>query len=272
MHIDIEKELNVSSDKESYEELRALLRNYKRKVEGLFVNDATSVQVALVAGWALEQAIVDKLKWEVRNALDFLKRRQVVSMLIVAIGLVIFSFLYLNRVVRRPLEDLQFAADSLRSGNLSSRAPITSRDEVADISVAFNEMAELWEKNIGQAKELAASLFNSNNHIFSIADVLEGNIKKQDRAITLLALQEKNIAKIVQKFAVLLGDLKASVKIMRTMAVSGREFRGDGSDYAQMGSVAKEVVAVLLQVKGHVEKIFGVINHVVSHCGSEQSS
>jgi two-component system OmpR family sensor kinase/two-component system sensor histidine kinase BaeS len=53
----------------------------------------------------------------------------------------------LVRQIIAPLRRLQSAADAIAGGDLSQRVTITSRDEVGDVSRAFNQMTETLEHN-----------------------------------------------------------------------------------------------------------------------------
>jgi class 3 adenylate cyclase len=44
--------------------------------------------------------------------------------------------------ITRPLRKLRFAVNALAAGDTSARVPVTSRDEVADLTRAFNEMSQ----------------------------------------------------------------------------------------------------------------------------------
>jgi two-component system OmpR family sensor kinase/two-component system sensor histidine kinase BaeS len=65
---------------------------------------------------------------------------------IVVAGLVaIVLAAILVRQIIAPLHRLQSAADAIAGGDLSQRVTVTSRDEVGDVSHAFNQMAEALE-------------------------------------------------------------------------------------------------------------------------------
>jgi len=58
----------------------------------------------------------------------------------------------------RPVRALTAAARDLASGNLQRRVPITSRDELGDLSSAFNHMAEALERAERLRREMTADV------------------------------------------------------------------------------------------------------------------
>lgn len=57
-----------------------------------------------------------------------------------------------------PLKELEQAAGELRSGNLSKRVSVKSIDEIGDVGLAFNEMAEEVERQVDDLKLLLGAL------------------------------------------------------------------------------------------------------------------
>jgi len=68
------------------------------------------------------------------------------------------SSLLLARTVTRPLRSLASAARAFGAGDLKARAAVPNRDEIGDVSQAFDEMADRVARRLRAEKELLASV------------------------------------------------------------------------------------------------------------------
>jgi adenylate cyclase len=71
------------------------------------------------------------------------------SIILAASGLLlagIFIAVAISARITQPLRRLRFAVNALAAGDTSARVPVTSRDEVADLTRAFNEMSENMDR------------------------------------------------------------------------------------------------------------------------------
>jgi PAS domain S-box-containing protein len=68
-----------------------------------------------------------------------------------ALAIVLGTFLGLR--VAKPIHELATAAERIKQGDLSVRAPVTSQDEVALLARNFNQMAEELEQQVSLLRE-----------------------------------------------------------------------------------------------------------------------
>ena len=87
-----------------------------------------------------------------REGLNRVRIIGIVSALIIA-GLLVM----LVRALLAPLRDLSKTTGRIASGDLDTRAKITSHDEVAEVARDFNIMADSIEHNVAKLEELAES-------------------------------------------------------------------------------------------------------------------
>ena len=87
------------------------------------------------------------------------------SILVLGMILIIMALVHLTlRMFLRPLQNLKRGTDLLGSGNLTHRIAVSSSDEIADLSRAFNEMAEKLQivmSELKASKEMTEEL-NAN--------------------------------------------------------------------------------------------------------------
>lgn len=85
------------------------------------------------------------------------------TILTIILWIVIFTISY---YVTEPIKKLKNSAEEMADGNLNTRINIKSRDEIGELSIAFNFMAESLSKMIFKVKE--------NAEIISYTDILTG--------------------------------------------------------------------------------------------------
>ncbi len=78
----------------------------------------------------------------VDEALDVSERQLVAADAIVIVAVLIMSWLLTWRLVLRPVSRLTCAASRVAEGDLSIRIPVTSTDEIGEMSAAWNSMVE----------------------------------------------------------------------------------------------------------------------------------
>ncbi|MER7646801.1 HAMP domain-containing sensor histidine kinase [Streptomyces rimosus] len=74
-----------------------------------------------------------------------------------ALALAVVPALFAARRVLRPVRRLREAAERITSGELDTRLPVTGRDELADLTVTFNEMARALEKDDAELRRMEAN-------------------------------------------------------------------------------------------------------------------
>lgn len=169
-----------------------------------------------------------------------------------------------TRVVRKPLENLQKASDELAKGNLSVRVPITSKDEVANTSKQFNNMAKFFELIMIDARQIADELTKSTSHIFNTAKQLEEGIQKQEYAIHQIATSTKNISLTVKNFANYLQDVHKTAIATSHFAETGRlSLLEMEAIIKQIVGSSNNIVSALSVLKQQGDEINNVINTIV---------
>lgn len=80
------------------------------------------------------------------NLSDLIFKAMATTLLVIVLTAMLAA-LFLSRHVVRPVKSLTTAASGFAAGDLSTRAKATSRDELAELSLTFNNMAEHIQAN-----------------------------------------------------------------------------------------------------------------------------
>ncbi len=93
---------------------------------------------------------------------------------LVAVLVAVVLGLVFSRLVTSPIKQLKKSAESIASGDLSKRVQQKSRDEIGDLSVTFNSMAEQLEKKEQNRRQLLADIAHELRTPLSI---VQGNLE-----------------------------------------------------------------------------------------------
>jgi signal transduction histidine kinase len=108
---------------------------------------------------------------------------------LLVIGLIIaLLILPVSRLVTRPINQLRLSALKIAKGDLSHRAEIKTKDEIGDLSQAFNHMAGKLERMLQSNKELTAQISHELRsplaRIQVATELIKENENKDDRSST----------------------------------------------------------------------------------------
>ena len=121
-----------------------------------WIHRSPRLQWTLIAGNALTLALVFLSVW-VTAQLMFVNAHDLALatvLLIFAAGIATSLEHFLSMSLTQRITDLNRAAQEIAEGHLDTRAPVTGRDELAELAEAFNEMAIQLEKAEREQQEL----------------------------------------------------------------------------------------------------------------------
>lgn len=130
--------------------------------------------------------------------------QQVVT--IVGIGILFVSFcallgsFVLNRTVVKPLLKLAEASREIAHGNLNHRVPVPLRkDEIQDLSIAFNQMAEALQQSKSQLSQTQSQLVQSAK-LASLGTLASGVAHELNQPLAIIrAIAQQNLQTIQQE-------------------------------------------------------------------------
>jgi methyl-accepting chemotaxis protein WspA len=215
-------------------------------------------------GREIKQAALDTLKYFFQSYYHLLKYREKVATSITIVAMICVIFMFMTRLLRRPLENLREAAEKLTEGNLTVRVEAISKDEVGQITQSFNEMAQFFENVMTKAKGITTQLVDHSSTLFNTVKKLETNVLLQEKEIHLIANQAKKIASTTHNFASSLKDVnKVAAATSRLAGLGASSLAEMDNIMQQMVEASKNIVLTLSTLKDHVSKINSVISTIV---------
>jgi methyl-accepting chemotaxis protein WspA len=201
----------------------------------------------------------------------------------VCVVLAIFVGYLLSAALLGPLNKLTTAVGRIAGGEQSARAEVVSKDELGDVTVAFNHMAQAIEDN--QVKELAAT-----NLLKSKVDSLLGVVSKAasgdltgkidvsgNDAIGQLA---HGLDRMFENLRALLNNIqKAGIQVTTSateIAASARQQEATGIEQAQTSveilSTTKEISANTSQLLKTMEDATAVADYTTNATADAQNN
>jgi len=92
------------------------------------------------------QFYIDFVSTSEKKLVSFLQHLVVLTA-VIAIGLGLFAMVSLSKRITSPINDLNQSAQKILEGNFNSQVMVTSKDEIAELGISFNQMARKLEKS-----------------------------------------------------------------------------------------------------------------------------
>lgn len=174
--------------------------------------------------------------------LDLLKIVLIAAILAFLVSFcVVWIFSY--RLVR-PLRDMAAAARSFGEGNFSVRVPVTSQDEIGQLAVAFNNMAD----SLASGENVRRNFIANVSHEFktpmtTIAGFIDGILDG-----TIPPEKERHYLKIVSQ------EVKRLSRLVRTMLDLSRIDSGELKLHPARFDLTNTVLSALLSFEKQIEE------------------
>lgn len=186
------------------------------------------------------------------------------SMVVVAAGIILAllaSFL-LARSVTRPTKVLLAAARDIAGGDLNRRVEVGSRDEMGELSRAFNDMTDNLKLLVGQIVDNAVTLASSSQELSAssqevtasveeMASTSEEVVAKSDRGAQAAREAAARAGKILDTADRGMNSVKETARAMQTIQDSSLSAAGSVkrlSDHSvQIGKITELITAIAEQ-------------------------
>jgi signal transduction histidine kinase len=154
----------------------------------------------------------------------------ILAVLCTALLVVTIATFYMRRNVLRPLDDLSRQASRIAQGSYSSRCDISTRNEIAELGIGFNTMAQAIEREVIKLKQVEESLRERLKEINCFYAIRRG--------MESTSLEEVCNTIFLQLIAAMHRPHIAAIKI----ELDGRQFVSDGYDKDYKRQLRKDIV------------------------------
>lgn len=173
--------------------------------------------------------------------------------------------IYFMRITRRPLEYLKDASEEMSKGNLSVRVPITTQDEVAEMTEAFNRVAEFFESILFETVKIIHRLTQASGNIID-------NAQQMDKNINSLEMNLRNISSFSERFKTGMQEFEENLKSFCQTAgladnfaiTTTRNLQNMEGVMEQMILASRNIVGTLSNLQSQVDKINNLILTIVN--------
>lgn len=276
IHSTIKKEImtsTIEADLKKYittsEKFIDLINTFNQQAEQKtsenFLQDLLLLKIqSILTSLKVQNELFNFLQTNYKERISSIKIKNLLSTAFILIGIFIVLMIYMTRVIRRPLSEFKHAAELLAEGNFSVRVPITSKDEVADMSNAFNQVVGFFEKVMIDADEIANKLTKHSTNIFTTSKQLEMSLVQQDELINQITTKAKLIYKSEEDFARSLQEVNNAATLTTHLAQLGRVSLTEMEMIMQqMAHASTHIVMTLSSLEEKVGNINQVINTIV---------
>lgn len=195
-------------------------------------------QKVLENGFSLWQATIDQFDQVLKVRLRSYKRQQIYSIIISLLSALIGFVLglFVMHEISHPLTRLFEATKRFAEGNLSTRIHVAYEDEVGQVGLSFNRMAESFQELIGQLQKVGSQLTASSKEINVASKQQESTILQQERTTKDIALATNEIALTAKELAKTMNVVNRSAEQTSNSASLGK------SSLSQMETTMRQMV------------------------------
>ncbi len=114
----------------------------------------------------------------------------------ISVCVALFAWILLSRLIVRPLQALRDASRAIAGGNMEIEIPITSKDEIADLAMAFNNMAR-------RLRETHSVLISNNVELEKVKKEIETKFIDTDRMNKQMINRELKMVELKKEITLL---------------------------------------------------------------------
>lgn len=145
------------------------------------------------------------------NLQHFLIILLIIVSLIVLAGLGFFGF-WLLRSISRSISTLKDGADIIGDGNLAYRVDLQSGDEMGELAVTFNKMAEKMQQAMQKVTSAADKLSSSSQNLAAVSEETTAQANEVNESILQVSAGAQNQAEHLEESTELIGTVTKAVE------------------------------------------------------------
>ena len=226
---------------------------------------------------------VKQMMQEVGKETGRIKTSVSITFIIVIVGAAALAFSFgivATRNIIRRVDQMVRAVKGGAEGDLSSRVPVTSGDELGRLGEDFNTMLEkLGElvkkvnRSLVEVGQISANIFEASRRVLAAAEVQADGVSQTSSAVTEINASIKEVSTGVDSLSLSASETSSSIL---QMAASIEEVALNAESLAQsveeVSSSVVEMVASIKQISGSVTTLMEVTSSTASSVAEMDSS
>ena len=211
------------------------IRNYR---EAPVISAYTPVKFAGV-NWGLLAEVDEK---EAMAPAAHLRDLTLIIVLVLAVVVVLGSFLMATKFVRSLVEGVRFA-QRVSSGDLTARGEeVTSGDEIGQLTLALNEMVESLSGMVKEIQEVSGEVSASANEILTTSKQHERTFAEQSSAVTETATTVEELVATAKQID------DSAERALSQVETSAQRTSALGEKMQQIGRISETIEAIAQKI------------------------
>lgn len=161
----------------------------------------------------------------------------------------------LRRWVVRPLSELSEAIGHVQEGRLGEQAPISGRDEMADVTTAFNTMSRALKEAVDSQRDYSSQLRSINVELADKAMELE---RANKRLLEIDKLKSSFLSSVSHELRTPLTSVRGFAKLIRRDF--DRHFMGHGQVRRSSDHISGRIMTNLEIINEESERLSNMVN------------
>ncbi len=237
----------------------------------------------IVDGQPIATLIITPLDTPETPVADFLDRvnRSVVfaGMAAATIAFILGSLLFIQ--ITRPLRRLSTASQGIAAGDLSQRVPVGGRDEISQVAVTFNRMAETLQRYENERRSMMGDIAHDLRTPLSIIQsnleaMLDGLLPTTQEELTSLHQETLLLNRLVTDLHTLslaeAGQLKLQKRLVEVgklveQVAEGMRLRGEEKHIALQSNIAAELQPFQADPERLVQVLTNLVDNAIRYNG-----
>jgi len=181
------------------------------QIQANFDTSATNIANAVkeVETKAIEEK--DKLSESVTKQNNQLSLILIVISVVIIIALLSISYL-LMKSIQKSITTLKYGAQKIGAGDLNHRVEIYTNDEIGELTVTFNQMADNMQKTFLKVVSTAEQLNASSQHLAAISEETTAQSNEVNSAVKQVAIGASEQTNEIDESNELMNNVETAIK------------------------------------------------------------
>lgn len=242
----------VDSNHSAIVSIEKLLHKDLLDAETITIDSATvfdTATKAIAGSYKLYDSLAPVFNEILQDNVDALVQKEVIEVIIVVLVLLIVFYLFVGLYfsISSNIELIGNATNDLAHGNLLTRLELNTKDEMQQIAIDFNEMAEQFEALVQQIISATSQLASASEEVSVISRESATNLNTQRAEIEQIATAINEMSATVHEVSRSANDAAGATNNADNEANAGKAIVGQA--ISSIGKLASEVenAAVVIQ-------------------------